>query len=131
MHPGQGRRHVAIEQEIAFSPPLAQLTAQGTLDLAEWRAALRALVADPGLPPEAPILCDLRAITLPGSVNPETVFRELRLLLPHRPVAFVVKPGALFRAAHEIFTATRREIQVFTDYKAALLWLMSRGEPDA
>jgi CheY-like chemotaxis protein len=103
---------------------MAQLTARGLTDLAEWRAALQALATNPDLPSDAPILCDLRpATTVPPTMNGRTFAEELMQLGPGRRVAFVAR-AAMASALERQFAASPATFQVFTDYTTALRWLI-------
>ena len=121
-----------FEHEIAFCPPIAQLIAHGSPDLAEWRTAIQALVDDPNLPPGAPILCDLRAVTtLPPAGKDPTFSRQLMQLVPKRPVALVVRADTASGVTQQTSTTSDAEIQIFTDYKTALRWLLFGPQTDA
>jgi hypothetical protein len=121
-----------FEHEIAFCPPIAQLIAQGSPDLAEWFTAIQALVDDPTLPPGAPILCDLRAVTtLPPAGKDPAFSRHLMQLVPSRSVALVVRAETASGVTQQIFTGSDAEIQIFTDYKTALRWLLFGSRTDA
>jgi hypothetical protein len=120
-----------FEHEIAFCPPIAQLIAHGSPDVGEWRAAIKALVDDPNLPLGAPILCDLRAVTtLPPAGKDPAFSRQLMQLVPSRSVALVVRAETASGVIQQISTGDA-EIQIFTDYKTALRWLLFGPRTDA
>ncbi len=114
-----------FECEIAVRPPVAQLTASGTPDLAEWGFAMGALVGHPQLPLNAPLLCDLRHVRrLPRTPEGRTAVEELLHLVPARRVAFVVRAKTASRIVSKRFTRNRCAFEVFTDYHRALRWLV-------
>jgi hypothetical protein len=105
---------------------MAQLTARGSMDLEEWRTALEALANNPDLPSDAPLLCDLRAVTaVPPPRQGRTFSQEVMQLGPNRRVAFVARAGMASRLERQLSTS-RSTIQVFTDYTTALRWLVFR-----
>lgn len=121
-----------FEHEIALSPRIAQLTAYGDPDITEWRSAIRALVRDPELPRDASILCDLREVSmLPETQSGRPFSAELLDRLPNRPLALVVRAAAAQSLARQIPPTDRQEIQVFTEYRTALQWLVLQASTHA
>jgi hypothetical protein len=116
---------MSFDREVAFDPPIAQLTAHGSPSLSEWRSALQAVVHDPDLPPQTAILCDLRAVErLPRTAEARRLCHEVLRVLANRTAAFVVPAGITAELTHEVPSDNRAEIQLFTTYEAALRWLV-------
>jgi len=122
-----------FEYEVAFSPPMAQLTVHGSPGPSEWRVALRRLVEDPALPPGAAVLCDLRAATADGERAP--ISEDLLDLLGHRRAALVVRAGERPALEREASAASHLHVEIFTDYRTALRWLLDgsdeSGDPES
>jgi GrpB-like predicted nucleotidyltransferase (UPF0157 family) len=117
--------------EFAFRPAVVQLTASGAPDLAEWRAAMDALVRHPELPADAPLLCDLRYVRgLPRNRHARIAVRELLQLVPERRVAFVAGKRIAARLEAELSGQSRDAFEVFTAYEAALRWLVFEPSPN-
>jgi hypothetical protein len=95
----------------------------------EWTREdyLRACAEAVAMPSTSGVVFDLREMTnVPAPGRGAILAHEVPVLLPKRPVAFVVRPDtALYGVVRQITALTKGDIQCFDDLEPAIAWLMT------
>ena len=113
-----------VSSEIAF------LIGKGTGGLQAWRAAMAAILADPRIAADMPMLWDFRRLN--SLVAPKECPRlagMLAALAPNHRVAVITKRPAVFGVARQLKALTHGQVMAFdTDVSSAIRWLRSHQE---
>ena len=112
------------------SEGIAWLVGRGTGDLQAWRAAMVAVLSDPRVGPDTPILWDCRHLeSFPTASERRVVATTLATLAPSHRVAVVTQWPAAFGAAVRLEAVANGQVMAFdTDVVSAIRWLRAHQD---